>query len=238
LRSSWHNPVGWAGLLKVAPPHSAGSLLRERIEELTSELIEVDERIAVLGRDLPQLGLEVGATRRAAHLDDLNRGLSFRLLDYEQELNDLYLRRIGLIELLAATRAYLGDIDAGVLDDPQAHIRHRNEPQSSTEIRESRLAEGWAAGSVGLLLIGFVAVIYIHPQSWTWFLVGMVGAFLMIDAALRRHLTDLIVLATVALATGSLLILVWEYYLLIILVGVAALSALIIVDNFREFRRN
>lgn len=237
VRDSWHNPVGWAGLLKVAPPRAAGVLLRERIQELVRELSEVEERIGVLGRDLPQLGLEVGATRQAAYLDGLNRTLSSRMVAAENELNALYLRRAGLVELLAATRVYLDDVENDVRDHPQAHLRHRNEPQSSSEIRESRLAEGWAAFSVGLLLFGFVAVFYIHPGSWTWFLAGMVGSFLVIDAALRRHMTDLIVVATVALGTGTLAVLVYEYFLQIILIGVVALSALIIIDNFRELRQ-
>jgi hypothetical protein len=237
VRASWHNPVGWAGLLKVAPPRAAAVLLRERIDELTVELDEVEQRIHILGRDLPQLGLEVGATRQAAHLEGLNRTLAASMGAAEGELNDLYLQRAGLVELLAATRSYLADVEQDVRDHPQAHLRHRNEPQSSSEIRESRLAEGWAAFSVGLLLIGFVAVFAIHPSSWSWFLAGMVGAFLVIDAALRRRMTNLIVLVTIILATASLLVLIYEYYLLIILVGVVLLSALIIIDNFRELRQ-
>lgn len=237
VRTSWHNPVGWAGLLKVAPPRAAAVLLRERIDELTVELDEVEQRIVILGRDLPQLGLEVGATRQAAHLDGLNQVLTARMSTAEGELNALYLQRAGLVELLDAAHTYLADVEEEARDHPHAHLSHRNEPQSSSEIRESRLAEGWAAFSVGLLLIGFVAVVAIHPSSWSWFLAGMVGAFLVIDAALRRHMTNLIVLATVMLATASLLILIYEYYLLIILVGVVLLSALIIFDNFRELRQ-
>jgi hypothetical protein len=64
----------------------------------------------------------------------------------------------------------------------------------------------------------------------------MVIAFLAIDAALRRHLTDLLVASSVLLALVSLGVLLYEFFVESVVVVVALLSLLIIVDNFREIR--
>src|SRR5213079_1513718 len=47
VRTSWANPLGWAGLLKV-PPHDGdvAEALRERVAELDRELEKLDGTIA------------------------------------------------------------------------------------------------------------------------------------------------------------------------------------------------
>ena len=49
---------------------------------------------------------------------------------------------------------------AGHLDDPRSHLRHASEPEPPVETQRRRLAEAWAALSVGLLVIALAVIVW------------------------------------------------------------------------------
>ena len=236
IRQTWTDPVGWTGLHKVATPGESRALLQTRLGEVLEELRTAELRIAELEDDLPQLGLEVEALARSevfhSILDERERSLA----ESEAQLDEIIARRSELIQTSDAIQLHIERIDAGDFGDPTSHIRQFHVPLSPEEVQESRIVETWAAISVGSLLLGFVVILVFFPQIWIEAAGGMVIAFLAIDAALRRHLTDLLVASSVILALLSLGVLLYEFFVATVVIVVSLLSLLIIIDNFREIR--
>src|SRR4029077_3206331 len=69
VRQSWHDPLGFAGLDKVAPPSQAIGVLETRIAELTTARAGVVPEADALAVSLPELDAEVAAVRGTAGLD-------------------------------------------------------------------------------------------------------------------------------------------------------------------------
>ena len=69
VRQSWHDPLGFAGLGKVAPPSQAIPVLEARIAEMTAERAAIVADEEDLAASLPALDSEVAAVRGAAGLD-------------------------------------------------------------------------------------------------------------------------------------------------------------------------
>ena len=65
VRQSWHDPLGFAGLDKVAPPSQAAPVLEARLAELAKEHAEAKADIETLEASLPLLEAEVAAVRMA-----------------------------------------------------------------------------------------------------------------------------------------------------------------------------
>lgn len=237
VRTSWHNPLGWAGLHKVAPTPVATRLLLEHVEELRAELLDVETNCADLTVSLPRLELEVRALRLSKHNDELLRNQRNRLRDGEEQLNALYKRRVDLIERIAASQDYLSQIaKTGSFGDPQSHIRHIHRPQSESVVQQGRLAEGWAALSTGIVLLLFIGLMLSGVTGWVAVVALVTGMFLLVEAILYRKLERLLLNVTVILAVLSTAVLLYEFFWYVFVGAVVALAILIITDNVRELR--
>lgn len=236
IRQTWSDPLGWTGLHKVAPPGEARNLLEARLGEIFQDIRRAEAEIEELEGSLPQLGLEVAALLRSESYHSILEDRQRALQEDELRLDQLIKRRSDLLQTAEAIELHIERIDEGDLGDPTAHIRQFHVPLSAEEIQESRIVETWAAVSVGLLLLGFVAIVVFFPRIWIVAAGGMVVAFIAIDTALRRHLADLLVASSVILALVSLGVLLYEFFLETVIVVFVLLSLLIIVDNFRELR--
>jgi hypothetical protein len=236
IRQTWADPVGWTGLHKVATPGESIELLQFRLGEILQDLLAAEHEIDELEDALPQLGLEVEALGRSEVFNSILEERRRAVMDAEATLDSVISRRSALIQTSEAIQLHIERIEEGDLGDPTSHIRQFHVPLSREEVQESRIVETWAAISVGGLLFGFVLILLFFPQIWIQAAGGMVLAFLAIDAALRRHLTDLLVAISVLLALVSLGVLLFEFFVETVVIVVALLSLLIIVDNFREIR--
>ena len=69
VRRGWYDPLGWAGLDKVAPPQMALARLREQRERIIAERPALVEAIGAKSAQLTALGVEVAcpATNIIAH---------------------------------------------------------------------------------------------------------------------------------------------------------------------------
>ncbi|MBA2452869.1 MAG: hypothetical protein H0V47_06835 [Chloroflexia bacterium] len=237
MRHTWHNPLGWAGLHKVAPTPRARETLRKHLDELGVELVDTEATIQRFVQALPRLELEVRALQKSNHSKELFQQQQEALREQEEALNNLYTTRAALSERMRASSVFLKQIEeTGDFGDPQAHIRRRHVPQSETVVQQGKLAEGWAALSIGLLLLFFVGLMLSGVASWIAVLALVTGMFFLVEAFLYRKLERLLLNATILLAVLATAVLIWEFFWYILVAGAVALATLIITDNMRELR--
>ncbi len=236
LRRSWHDPLGWSGLDKVAPAPQAAAVLEQHLGELEAERSEVAGTIRTQRRRLARVELEVQALAGSAHLTELRAQRLAVLAEQSAALDGLVARQADLTGLIEAGRLHLARLRAGAFGDPQAHLRHKRVPLSTAEIRRGRLIETWAALSSGLLLLGLVAWIGIYQGSWILGVLVLVAAAVVIDAALRRALSPLMLKAVTLLALITAGVLAYEFFWIVLMIALVLLGLLVIADNVRELR--
>ncbi len=238
IRQSWHNPLGWAGLHKVPPSHYILKMLEETITDLNQQLVETDEQIYEAREELIKTGLQAQAFRQSEHLDVLLNQQQTILDNHEISLNYLYNRKAEIADTIKANQNYLLELRAGKSTNLQDHIKHKHRPQSELQVIRSRLIDFWAAISTGLLLISFASIIYIHPTALLPSLAFMISTFILIEAILRRNLQTLLLNITLILAVFTTLILIYEGFVLILLIAIVGISLSIILGNLRELREH
>jgi hypothetical protein len=234
IRQSWFDPLGWAGLNKVAPPYQAAAAMERHIEELHGELREAVTQIDDLRDTLPRLELEVRALQQGHQWGEMEGRRRDQLRTSAERLNELQRRRVDLAETLQSCREFLERIRAGDLGDPQSHIEHKLAPQSEQELRQNMLAEMWAAISVGVLMLGIVAMVGLGVAGWTVTLVFIAGMVLVVESILRKRVIRLLVTVTIVLALVTGAILVYEFFWWMIVAVTVAVAMMIITDNVRE----
>ena len=129
VRQSWHDPLGFAGLGKTAPPSQAVPVLEARIAELAAARATVTAEADALETSLPALDAEMGAVRSAAGLDSYRAALALELRTGEERLTSLRSQEVELDTAIAAGRDRVTALRAGHLDDPRQHLRHASEPE-------------------------------------------------------------------------------------------------------------
>ena len=236
VRLSWHNPLGWAGLLKVAPSTQSINRLRHHIIELEQKLKETEQEIAMLRNFLHTQELEVRALQETAYLERLHQKQQLALRESENKLNALYAHRSDLNDTLVACREYLSRIEMGDWGDPEAHITRYHHPQSSETVQHSRALEFWAATSSGLMLLAFAGFVLINPNNIFLGVAILLFVFTAIESTMRGQLVRFLLNGTIALAIITSLLLIKDLFWLIILVSLIGWARLLIVQNLRELR--
>lgn len=233
VRRAWYDPLGWAGLDKVPPPGEALAEARARREAVRERREALQQEAIALSDELTELGVELEAMRGQPHLKALFDSQSEAIAAASGRLNDLRRQITEDRALLEALGGYVEALRAGSRGPLRAHITHAHRPIDETERRMGRLADLWAASSIGLLLI-LLLVIFYSPQSALLTSVVLIGSFLVIDAAFRRWLTGLLTAVTVLLALVAAGILLVEFLRPIAIGAVALLALYLLIDNLRE----
>ena len=235
VRNSWYDPLGWAGLDKVPPPSQVQDKVKDQISSLEIEITKADEKVNQNRKQLRQLEIEVMALQRSHYLEHLHV-LKQKELDEEQKrLQELFDQRTQLNETLKAARSLLSEIEKGNLGDPQAHIKHKRMPSPPVP-SETKGAELWSALSVGILLILFAGVLIISPQHKFGIAILFLIIFVAIEATIYGWLSDLLVTITILLAILCSLILIWQFFELLILLMLFAIGIWFISINLKELR--
>ena len=234
VRQSWNDPLGFAGLDKVAPPHRQPDLTRERIGELEAQAIEVAAEVARFSREMPLLELEVRSLAESGSTRALHATRAAELVAGEAELASLRAREAGIRDAIGAMQRELRDLEAGEPGDPQGHLQHPHRPVPPEETRYNVLVEIWSAVSVGILLLVVAGLVFVRLVPW-WgaLLVGLVG-YILIELALRRRLTRLLLRSVLILAVLGALILAVDFALELVLLAVVGLAIVVVLDNVRE----
>ena len=239
VRTSWQNPLGWAGLLKVPPnDDDLSELLADRIATLDREIAQLDASIAVERVELRGLRAQALSLGRYAPARALTRERRAEVLEREAALNKSIAERTRLIE---ERRAHVTSLDEGLSPEPpQAHITRTHQPYPEQESRQ-RFLKLWAAVSTPLLLTAFIVALLVSPFAAIVDVAILAALFIGVEAIARGRFVSflaslLLLVAAVAVAVGLLLLFLnyWRIALAV-LIGVAALALL--VANLRTVRR-
>jgi hypothetical protein len=236
VRPSWNDPVGFLGLDKVAPPHRAIEAIDVRLAELAADSAKLDAEVAAAAGGLTGREQEVGALAIDGSLEKTRRAREAELVEREAELARLRARQAELGDEMRALSRRRADVEAGTPTDPRAHLHHDHHPETTGDQHYGRLVEFWSAISVGVGLIAFVAIIALTSlPTWLSITLAVLG-YLLLEAAFRRSLIDLLLRMTLVMAMIGAVILVIGNVIPLVLLAVIVVAVLTLVDNVREIR--
>jgi hypothetical protein len=234
---SWYDPVGWAGLDKVPTPAEALRTTLERCAELAARGAELRAAIEEKSRELKRLGVEVSAMRDRSHLDEPYEERARRIGELSAEVDGLRSRLATDETISQSLQEYADRLRAGERGPARAHITRAHRPASETELRVSRVAEAWAAVSVSLMLISFVAIVLFEREHLISMLVVSIALFAFVEAGFRKRLVNLVSSVNIGLAVVAALILLYEFFWQMVIAAVLVVGLYVLWDNLRELRR-
>ena len=234
---AWYDPVGWAGLEKVPTPAEAAAAATKRREELEGRRERLRAEITQKARKLRELGVEEAAVRGRSHLDGRARQARRRIAALSKEVDGLRAELAADGAVSGALAEYAERVGRGERDPARGHIARAHRPASETELRFSRVAEAWAAVSVSLMLVIFVAIVIFEREHLISMLVVSISLFAFAEAGFRGRLVNLVASANIGLAVVASLVLVYEFFWTIVVACVLVTSLYVLWDNVRELRR-
>ena len=234
MRHSWYDPLGWAGLDKVLPPHRALEMVFRQHAAIDARRRRLLETITEKHSRLSGLAIEMEALRDQSHLKKQQREHVEQVTTLSNELSELRQQVTADEALLEALDQHAAHLRAGERGPARAHIRHAHYPASDSDLRLGRVAETWAAISIGLLMISMVGLFFFYRQYLIIGLITILSIFLFIEASARRRLVNLITSITNALAIVTTLVLIYQFFWGIVMILVFVAGIYIIWENIRE----
>ena len=225
VRGSWGDPVGWAGLRKVAPDTAAAAdALRTRLGELDTEVEQLNARIE---------------QHQTAQRATVAGGENVNPPD-EAELVALGAERVALRDqqLLLAERLDRPPAAVG----PHDHLRHRRVPLPTETTSRRRVLAIWSAVSTSVVLVVLMFIVLSPGWKADSIAVETVIVLFALEALARKQLVRFallvvaaLVVAALAVALGGALIADWQLVIALLL-GLAAAALLFL--NVRELVRD
>jgi hypothetical protein len=237
VRKAWYDPLGWAGLDKVPPPQERLSVIEARRIEIKADISNVESKIDEKSRDLHKLGIELASMRGFPHLRDARDQQLKKINTLSQEL-DQFLRQIALDEnSLETLHLYSNRIRAGERSPVRAHIRRAHAPTTSESIQLNKLAELWAAVSIGIMMFSFLILAVFGSDYLIFGMASVIAVIIFVEASFRGQVTRFISSITIALAIAAGLIIIFEFFWVIVFIFVLVSGGYITWENIRELRR-
>lgn len=234
VRRAWYDPIGWAGLDKQSPPDHAPDKATRRQHAIEQRQHALKISIAEKARELRDLGIEAEAIRDLPHMKRVYQEHQKKINALSAEVDRLRADLSADGALREALGLYSGRLERGYKSDPRAHIQRAHHPATAMGLRLSRIAEAWAAASIGLMLLAFVGIVLFARH---YLLIG-VGAMLavvaVVEAVFRRRLGLLIGRVTNAIALAAGLVLIYEFFWEIVIGAILVIGAYIMWENLRE----
>jgi len=237
VRLRWYDPLGWAGLDKVASPRYAVEVLSNQSLQAQLRCTELEELIAHKSVQLSGLGLEEVSLRGHLHLEEVHKEqllqintLSFELKKLKHELAVQKLK-------LEALNLHRTRLEHGELEPVREHIKHAHHPTPQSNLFLAGLAEFFAAVSVGLLIFGVVLLMIFARQYLVVGVATMISFVIFLEASFRRRLGSLVNGLTIILAVISMAVLFYEFFWEITVTSILLAGLFIIAENLREFIR-
>jgi hypothetical protein len=222
VRASWADPVGWAGLSKVAPnPAEELEFVQTRIEEIDAQVAALDAEV-VQGR--AQLRTQMAglapnspevAELAAAEEDLLRRTLTATSLIDERER----------LERLTVT--------GSPSSDPHAHLHHRRTPIVRTR-RRQWLLSAWSVISTPLILIMLSRLVLPTGTTRTGVLVVFLVLLLSVEAFARGYFVAWLVRAAAVVALGIAVYFGIEDWQIVLAAGLSLTALLVLLVNLRD----
>jgi hypothetical protein len=234
VRRLWHNPVGWAGLDKVQPPHRLQQLAQERSAALADRRVEFAREIDQKSAELVALGVETAAMRRQPHLRQRYAAHQEQIRERSRELDEMRAQLASEEALIVALETFIQEHRQGRHEGARTHLRRPHRPSTESALRLNRLAEFWAAISVGLAMIGILVLAVFARRYLLNGSVAILALFVLIEAGFRRRITDLANGVAIALAGVAAAVFVYEFWFVLVVGGVLSAGAFLIWKNLRE----
>jgi hypothetical protein len=235
VRRSWYDAVGWADLDREPLPVATDAELSQRIDYLEHDATEATEAAASIRETLPQLALEARALQGVPSARSQLRECNQRIDALGTELNELTAREEQRRAAARACRELQERVRAGLRPGPKDHIHRLQTPEPAQTFREGRIAELWAAVSIGSLFL-VAAVLLAVDAPWFTALIVLVGGAVLVDHVLRGTIVPFLLSATIVLALLTSLVLVYETFWALVLVALASMGLLILAGNLREVK--
>jgi len=234
VRRVWYDPVGWAGLDKVPPPDRVPEVINQRQVELETERKTISREIEQKQERLFDLGVEINSMRDQPHLKANYQKCQTEITTLSTELSTLRAHLAEDEAIMEALEQYTERIRRGEREPARAHIQRAHHPETATENRFGRMAEVWAAASISLMIIGFVALVIFWRRYLIFGLVALVSLIVFIEAGFRRQLSSLITSLTTGLAIVAALVLLFEFFWEIVVMAVLVAGGYMLWENLRE----
>jgi hypothetical protein len=236
MRQSWYDPLGWAGLDKVPPPHLALPKLDARQSTLAERQAALEAAIAAKSRELTGLGVEAAAMVGYPHLAKAHTAHQARIAELSRDVREMRAELAGAGALSEALAAEVAEIAAGQRGPLRAHIHRAHAPAPPADLTLNRFAEFWAAISIGLMMVAFVGLALFARQYLLVGLVAVLSLLIFVEAGFRRQLARLVDSVTIALAIVTALVLLFQWFWQIVVLAVVAAGGYIMWENLRELR--
>ena len=235
VRGSWSDVLGFAGLDRVVPEPQLAAHLVARVRRLRFDLREAEQQVRLVRERLRDVELEHAATRQGSAGAVAAENTALALAEAESALAAALSRRDHLVESDRSTAELLHRVEAGCPTDPRTHIRHRHEPEPTTDTPRW-LAELWAASSGGLLLLVVAMVLVLPTPHKLAALLAAVVLFLGLDATMRGRGLQFLLGYTVVAAVVAGAVLVVTYWQWSILLTIVLLVVAVVRGNLQELR--
>ena len=234
VRLAWFDPLGWGGLDKVVPPVHEMAMIESRKAAKLDRIQDLRDEINQLQEIHYQRGLDLAAISETTHLQGEVSDLQVVLEEERQALANMRRELTVQQAKLEALDQFAKDQEEGKGTRLRAHIRHAHQPAVKRTLRFSRLAEIWAAVSIGLMMVAVVLlVIFARPFLFVG-LAGLLMVMIAIESAFRRTLAIVVRWISILLALVGLSILLYQFFGIILLTIMMITGFYMIVANLRE----
>lgn len=234
VRRAWYDPMGWAGLSKQTPPERAQDRARRRQHAIEQRQDALKITISEKTRELRDLGIEAEAILEQPHMKQLYQERRRRMAALSEELGELRAQLSADGALREALGLHAARLGAGYKVSARAHIRRAHRPASASGLRLNRIAEIWAAASIGLVLLAFVGIVLFARQYLLVGIVAMLGIVAVVEAVFRRRLGWLLGRLTNAIALVAALVLLYQFFWPLVIGVILLAGSYIVWENLRE----
>jgi hypothetical protein len=223
VRASWGDPVGWAGLAKVAPnPRVEQALITRRIAQLDTDLAAIDERasesrvsLASAAAGLPPAAPSVRALDADERALTADRLTAVRLRDERERLQ----------------RAQRDGVPQA---DPHAHLHHRRTPIEPIDRGRSRFLRWWAVVSTPLVLWFLGSIVRPGDQvRWQLALAALV-IVLSVEAFARGYFLAFLGRVVLVSVAAYLVVEFAQNWQVVTGLALSAVAVLVLVVNIRD----
>ncbi len=234
VRRAWYDPLGWAGLHKVPPPNQQLPMITRRKLDLDTENQALRLQMTEKQNQLSILDIETNAIRGLPYLISTYNQHQAQMTALSEEVQNLCKKMTWNETMIGTLTEYEDRLKMGLKESPRAHLNRPLIPEPESALRLGWLAEIWSALSIGLMLIASVALALFAREYLYFGLLSIMVSIVFLEAGFRRKLSNLINTLAILLAVICMLILLYEYFWIMLLTVVVIASIYILWQNIRE----
>ncbi len=234
IRRAWYDPVGYVGLDKQPPPNKLVFHIDQQREMLKEEQEGLEQSINEKSKQLFELGVLRNAIQQRSHYCTLDQDTQRLIQTLSEELDELRKHQVMNEKRMDALQMYQSRISSGEREPARMHIRRPHRPASMGELHSNRLAEFWAAISIGLLMITFVIIVLFFRQHIILGLIALISAFVFIESGFKRQLPQVVNSIAIGLAVVSALLVAFNFFWPLVVVIVIIAGVYVMWENLRE----